>query len=198
MQKFTLTAVLFILLFSSCNETAEKKKDTVNSNIYWSSIGDSIIAKTFDTLRNTLLRETGAHGFAGGIHFCSLHALPLTAAYANTEALVKRTSAKLRNPANAPDSMEAAVFALFTRQKDSGLQIKPVLINTEAGSNHYFKPIMMQAMCLNCHGEKNKHIAQATWDSIQKKYPADAAFNYKEGDIRGVWHITFNKKEKDK
>lgn len=196
MLKFALTTVTCSLLLCSCTENAEKKSGNNTDNVSWSSMGDTIIAKTFDTLRNTLIRETSAHGFAGGIGFCSVNAQPLTAAFATTGTVVKRTSVKLRNPANAPDSIEAAVFALFSQHKDSGLQVKPVLKSTDDGSNHYFKPIIMQAMCLHCHGEKGKNIAQATWDSIQKKYPADAAFNYKEGDLRGLWHITFTKKDK--
>jgi hypothetical protein len=52
-------------------------------------------------------------------------------------------------------------------------------------------------MCLNCHGTPGKHIQDATLTKIQQLYPEDRAVNFKEGDLRGLWHIIFNvQKEK--
>ncbi len=46
------------------------------------------------------------------------------------------------------------------------------------------KPIYAEKACLNCHGEKNK-IKPAIRQFLERKYPNDQAFGYKEGDIRG-------------
>ena len=50
----------------------------------------------------------------------------------------------------------------------------------------------MQPMCLNCHGEKAV-LAPGVQDALNKIYPDDKAVGYKEGDLRGAWHITFLK-----
>jgi hypothetical protein len=50
---------------------------------------------------------------------------------------------------------------------------------------------------MNCHGTPGKHIQDATLTRIQQLYPEDRAVNFKEGDLRGLWHIIFNvQKEK--
>jgi hypothetical protein len=46
------------------------------------------------------------------------------------------------------------------------------------------KPIYAEKACLNCHGEKNK-IKPAIRQFLERKYPGDEAFGYKEGDISG-------------
>jgi hypothetical protein len=101
---------------------------------------------------------------------------------------------KYRNPVNAPDSMEQRILAVFHQSKSKQEAIKPILEEDQRGNYHYFKPILLQTMCLNCHGSRDEQIQPATWQSIQQKYPADMAYNYKEGDLRGMWHITFLKK----
>ncbi len=46
------------------------------------------------------------------------------------------------------------------------------------------KPIYAEKACLNCHGEKNK-LKPAIRHFLERKYPSDQAFGYKEGNIRG-------------
>lgn len=53
----------------------------------------------------------------------------------------------------------------------------------------------MQGLCLSCHGEKYTEIKADVLEVIQQKYPGDLAFNYKEGDLRGVWHLVYKAKK---
>jgi hypothetical protein len=46
-------------------------------------------------------------------------------------------------------------------------------------------------MCLACHGDPQKDIQPAVLQTISKLYPDDKAIGYKEGDLRGAWHIIF-------
>ncbi len=46
------------------------------------------------------------------------------------------------------------------------------------------KPIYAEKACLNCHGEKDK-IKPAIRQFLERKYPSDEVFGYKERDIRG-------------
>jgi hypothetical protein len=176
----------------SCNENKEVQ---VNPEAIRMK-GDSIVSRSFDTLRNTLLRSIGEKGLAGAVEFCTTKALELTNTYSAGNISVKRTSDKIRNPGNAPDSMEQRILTSFRFLKSNKQEIKAILEKDAAGNYHYFKPIILQAMCLNCHGERDKQIQPETWQSIQLKYPADSAFNSREGDLRGTWHIILRDDDK--
>ena len=185
--------LLPILLISSCQEphqpaTIEPETDTV-----WVRKGDSIISQTFDTLRNTLLRAIAEKGYPGAVATCNSQALQLTASYANQGIAVKRTSAWLRNPHNAPDSLEGLILEAYGQTLHAGQPLKSRLQKDPAGNRHYFKPIMMQSMCLSCHGKPEIDISGETNAVLKQYYPADQAIHFSEGNWRGIWHITFYK-----
>jgi hypothetical protein len=179
-----ITALMAILV--SCKQIKSHKE-----SVDWKGKGDSLVVKTFDTLRSTLLRAINQNDFPGAVEFCNTEALQLTKSLAADGIQIKRSSDKIRNPANNPDELENEVLHNYLKQKEDKKLLAAIIKKDASGNQHYFKPIMIQAMCLNCHGEKNTHIKPATWDMIQRKYPRDAAFNYKEGDLRGIWHIVF-------
>jgi hypothetical protein len=185
---------LFVFSAISCH-TKTNKSEVVNEQ-NWMSRADSLVARTFDTLRNTLLQTISEKGFAGAVNFCNTEALNLTNAYREQGVTIKRTSDKIRNPGNAPDKMEQEIIDGYIQKIIKETDLKSVLKKDEAGNYHYFKPILIQAMCLNCHGEKLTQIKPDTWETIRQHYPADSAFNYKEGDLRGIWHVVFFKKNK--
>jgi hypothetical protein len=183
----------FPFLFLSAAFFSCKAKNSPDDTASWKLKGDSLVTRTFDTLRNTLQHAVGEKGFAGAVDFCITAAPGLTAAYNSDGIFVKRTSDKLRNPANAPDTMEKRIMAAYLQMKNDKKQLEGILEKDAAGNHHYFKPILLQALCLNCHGDNESQIKPDTRAAIQKQYPADAAFNYKEGDLRGIWHISFYK-----
>lgn len=188
MHKSYLIISLLLVSIISCTE---KKK--VEDNAALRLKGDSLITQTFDTLRNTLVRAIGEKGFPGAVSFCNTEALPLTNSYVYEGIIIKRSSDKIRNSANAPDSIEQEILSVYLQMKKDKQELKSVLKKDAAGNYHYFKPILLQTMCLNCHGDKTTQIKPDTWEVILQKYPKDAAFNYKDGDLRGIWHLTFLK-----
>lgn len=186
MKRLFLVFLVTATLFVSCR-TKQAKEISYN----WKEKGDSLVSKTFDTLRNTLLRAIGEKDFPGAVEFCNTQALTLTQSWSEEGIMIKRSSDRWRNPSNAPDSQEQRVLEMYHRLKSGSQELKAVLEKDAAGNHHYFKPILIQSMCLNCHGSKNEQINPETWKMIQLKYPSDSAFGYKEGDLRGIWHITF-------
>ncbi len=187
MLKYSILITGLITFFFSCKQSKDKEYTD------WKSKGDSLTAQTFDTLRKTLQKAISVSGLPGAVEFCNTAALDLTKTYAGKGIQIKRTSDKIRNPANIPDEMENDVIKTYLEQKEENKQLTAFIKQDAGGNHHYFKPILIQAMCLNCHGAKETQIKPDTWDMIQKKYPNDAAFNYKEGDIRGIWHLVFSK-----
>ena len=151
--------------------------------------GDRIVAETFDTLRKSLLTAVQRQGFEEAIDFCSEKASALTSLYGDT-VMVRRTSLRYRNPGNKPDSLETHVLEAWEREVSAGH--KPVTsVFRDEGRVHYFKPITMQALCVNCHGSPGKDIQPPTLTAIRKQYPGDKAIGFKEGDLRGSWHLIF-------
>jgi hypothetical protein len=200
MKRCLFSLIIFSIVISCTNEEKKVDKDGAynqtkieESTDTYKLKGDSIVKQTFDTLRSTLLAAIKEKGFDGAVAFCNTSALSLTNSYANKNVTIKRTSDKVRNPANHPDSMEQRILEKFLTMSDSTAKTATVVERDASGSIHYYKSIIMQAMCLNCHGNKEQ-IQPGTLKMIKSKYPDDAAIGYKEGNVRGLWHVVFNNK----
>ncbi len=192
-MKALLTSIIVVssLNLLSCGD--DPSKLSLQETGTWTKKSDSIIAITFDTLRSSLAKAITEGNFEGAINFCREAAYPLTATYMTPDTKLKRVSDRYRNPANKPDEKEQSILAAFQDLKDSGKPVDPVLELDKEGNRHYFKPIFVQSLCLNCHGSRNEQIRPDVWNAIRQRYPSDLAFDYKEGDLRGLWHLSYNK-----
>ena len=156
--------------------------------------GDQIVSQTFDSLRNALIRQIGSAGVEGAISFCNENATSLTNTYADS-VTIRRTALRYRNPDNRPDSLELTVLKNLSDDVESHMPpASRIIRNEKRGEIHYFKPIMTQAMCLSCHGNTSSQIRPNVQLKIAQRYPDDRAVDFKEGDLRGAWHIIFSTK----
>ncbi|MFW1676715.1 Tll0287-like domain-containing protein [Pontibacter sp. JAM-7] len=132
-------------------------------------------------------------GLAAGLHVCNLKAQPLTHAVTEgSEWRVGRTSLKLRNPDNAPDSWELKVLQDFQIQAAAGadlmtLAYAEVLVEDD-GRRVYrmMKAIPIGEKCLACHGSEVKQEVQNTLETL---YPQDQARGFAVGDLRGAFSV---------
>jgi Protein of unknown function (DUF3365) len=199
--KSTLVAFVAFLVFSAMSCTQKKVgdettavKEPIPDSVYIKK-GNEIVALTFDTLRNSLLHAISSKGAEGAITFCNENAYNITATYADS-VLIRRSASRYRNPENKPDSLESFILDEMNQQVlSAGKPGTRIVRNTSGGEIHFFKPILLQPMCLNCHGAPGKEIAAATVSKIQELYPDDSAVDFKEGDLRGVWHIVFKSQQ---
>lgn len=174
---------------TSCSDIDKKENKIVEERSYEiEKKGDSIIKKTFDTLRSALTGNIAKNGIAKTVEYCNVNAYPLTAVYAGNGISVRRSSKKVRNPENNPDSLELTVLNQFESTIAAGDSLKNVVLHSN-GSYHYFKPILLQSMCMNCHGEPGKNIPRDVMKVIREKYPSDKAVGYTDGQLRGLWHV---------
>ena len=187
--------LLFIFFASACNDNGAKSKNEQKTTQQATIIakGDSIVKITFDTLKNTLVKTIGENGLSYAVRFCNAQALPITATFAAEGITINRVTDKTRNVKNELsdfDKVEWEKYKLLLSKKDS---IKPVVVfrNKE---QHYYKPILMQSMCLNCHGNPGREIPNDLVPVIDSLYPTDLAKGYQTGDLRGMWHIVFTEK----
>lgn len=97
---------------------------------------------------------------------------------------VKQIAEKYRNMAHAPDNSEPQiVLAQFAKQPDQMGIWERISIDGESGSR-YYRRINVEASCLACHGEKGKRP-----QFVQDNYPKDLAYDFKVGDLRGMYAV---------
>ena len=192
---FTFLATLAM----SCNTRKEREEQSVTTTPIADSVymqrGNQIVSLTFDTLRSSLLSAISSHGIDGAISFCNENAYPITGIYADS-VVIRRTSLRVRNSNNKPDSLELLTLNdMEELMRSAKIPTARVVRQLSKGEIHYFKPIILQAMCMNCHGTPGVQIQNLTQTKIKQLYPDDEAVNFKEGDLRGVWHIVFKDKK---
>ncbi len=97
---------------------------------------------------------------------------------------VRQVAAKFRNPDHAPvGAQEREVIDLFHRQPAITGLWQPATAEQGAGVN-YYRRINVEPSCLACHGTKASRPAFVT-----ENYPADRAFDFKAGDLRGMYAV---------
>lgn len=97
---------------------------------------------------------------------------------------IRHAATKNRNPANAASGAEEELIERFA--SDRGLS--EVWEDFEAEGKRYkryTRPIFVEPACLACHGPKDERPG-----FIKTKYPADLAYGFKEGDLRGIISVT--------
>ncbi len=140
-------------------------------------------------LMQALLARLETGGPDSALAFCADSARALTARYQLAGVDVHRTSLRVRNPSNAPDSAEVRVLEYLGGLKTAGTLPTEFaeVRRREDGTRElrYFRPITVAAGCLNCHGAVDG-IKASVRQVLAERYPEDQAVGYAEGDVRGV------------
>lgn len=183
--------VLFVLsmIVLSCNNTlTEKELEAYRAK------GLLISKSTGKELSTTLTNKMKSGGLVEAVEFCNVAALPITQKMSDTHGVsIKRTSLKIRNPLNKPSENEILILKEFQSKLDSGVLVEPVVKLNENDIPNYYAPIFVEMKCLVCHGTLNQELSQAADSIIKINYPNDLATSFKEGDLRGIWSISFSK-----
>jgi len=146
------------------------------------------------SLKKTLKAAMREGGPANAMEVCNIDAPRITAAHSGKPAWkVARTSLKLRNPANAPDTWERAVLNSFEQRKMQGESVKKmehfeVVKQNGKSTFRYMKAIPTAGLCLTCHG--GVEIKAPVLAKLQHLYPQDQARGFKAGDIRGAFSLS--------
>lgn len=126
-----------------------------------------------------------AQGAPEAIEACHAMAPALTDAVAREGAKIGRATRKPRNPGNAASGWQADALAHFEklhadRAPLAGQSFARVL---DDGRVAYAEPLVIQEVCLTCHGTS---VAPEVTAAIAPKYPDDQATGYALGDLRGI------------
>ena len=155
--------------------------------------GMDMALATKKELGKNLMKALKEKGPVHAVEFCNIQAMPITQEKQNEyQAQIKRASDKPRNPNNKASETEMAYINTFKNQLENDEKIKPIV---EKNKNHFdfYYPITTNDMCLKCHGEVGKEIQDETYKTIKLKYPEDLAVGYDVNQVRGIWHIEFQK-----
>jgi hypothetical protein len=200
MQKTHLLAALLFFGWACSNasqettDTASESQTTVRAAIDFQVAGDSISNASQKAFVGALMKAINERGTASAVSFCNVHALPIADSLSqHYNCTIQRISDRYRNPADKPNAEDSTVIAHYQAQKTTGA-ILTARLSEQENKVIYYKPIMLgMPACLKCHGNPNTDIDISTLSAIRNKYPTDLATGYKQGDLRGVWKITFRK-----
>ena len=201
MKKINLIALSLLLLAACQNDTKkepEKEKKSTEKSIdkeKYTKEGKKIAQATFKAFVGHIKQKSHEGGLPAVVAFCNENAMKLTDSMAHVYGVkIKRTSHKLRNPKNAPDTAEKEVLEEYLDRIKKGEKPSPVIEQDSIGNIHFYAPIFIKHDCLKCHGEPGKEIPEPIYQLIKEKYPQDQATGFKLGDLRGIWDITFPQK----
>jgi len=140
-------------------------------------------------LRATLLGAMESGGPIEAMNVCR-DAAPGIAARLSRQsgARVGRTSARYRNPLNAPEPWQRVVLTeLFEPAvQDTANRIEYF---AEGGADvRYMQVIRLGPLCATCHGAE---LSEPVQTFLDKNYPHDLARGYKPGDMRGAFSVVW-------
>ncbi|MBI3885217.1 MAG: DUF3365 domain-containing protein [Opitutae bacterium] len=110
---------------------------------------------------------------------------------------LKRTSLRVRNPANVPDDGDQLALNLLSDRMNEGLALPDLLVQRVDRSAHptewrIYKPIGVANRCLTCHGDKEQ-IPPDVQAVLELRYPEDRATGYTSNQWRGLIRISLEK-----
>lgn len=103
-----------------------------------------------------------------------------------------RTSARLRDPGNAPPRWAAGIVARHTASRIRDADGFVADLGERVG---LLRPMVEQSMCAACHGPADG-IAPSVKTAIATRYPADRATGFKDGDLRGWFWVELPKDQR--
>jgi nitrate reductase cytochrome c-type subunit len=210
MNRFHLKLVLILFaalfLISSCkNQITDKETNsseslkalTSNSNKLskqdYLKKGKSIALSGKETLGKELTAAISNRGTENALEFCNLQAIPLTDSIAKElNAKIKRVSDKNRNPDNVASTQELEYLMQAKKQLENEGKAVPMIFEDKNRMIGYY-PIVTNALCMQCHGNFETDISDATKKAIKNNYPNDKAVGYSINELRGIWVIEMEK-----
>ena len=188
MFKKSLILGITVILVSCSSGFSEKEKQEYTLK------GKEIAQATFKELSTNLMTQMKAGGPAQAIPFCNQQASPIAEELSKKyDVVIKRTSNKLRSCENDPSEREIEIIDTYQQLLLENKELKPIVEIDTDQKKHFYAPIKIKANCLVCHGKVNETMTVKTDSIIKSIYQFDIATGYNEGDLRGLWSITFNK-----
>ncbi len=192
MKNYILIAILLTSIVG-CSSDAALTDEEVEK---YTNQGKEIAQASFKKLSGQLKTAIKAGGVQNAIGFCNVAALPVTDSLSTEyNAIIKRTSLKLRNLQNSPDSLEAKMldmYQIMSRMRNP-IMVPKILVKSESEIQFYAPIMIANETCLKCHGIIGETMNADDYNIIKLYYSNDKAIDYKLGQFRGMWSITLKR-----
>jgi hypothetical protein len=184
--RFTVLILLGVLGCGKPDLSGEEKRVYIER-------GRIIAVTAFSRLVGQLTQAIEDSGVAYAVRYCSVHAHPLLDSLSTSQqAVIKRATLRVRNPADSADAQEASVIRDYDQAIGGGRELPPVAVRGDERTVRVFLPIRISMpLCLHCHGQVGTDIAESDYRIIRRLYPDDNATGHAMGNLRGIWSITF-------
>lgn len=189
MFKYLISIVVLILVLAGCS--SEKQPEiSENEKLEMRNTADEFTSG----LRDILMSEIQSKGLVSAVSVCSDTAQIMTNDFGIRKGIyIKRVSFRFRNENNAPDNFESEGLKYFEKlfgekKIDSLTEYTGLVKEDDITYIRYMKPIIIQAPCLNCHGNYEQIIPEVR-SILNQRYKNDKAINYNIGDLRGAVSI---------
>ena len=147
---------------------------------------DMVIATVQAALLSELRRRLDVVGPAEALNSCHLAAIPVEQRAGRYDGVaVGRTSARLRNPANAPREWVSPIVQRYAEHPKAKVDGFVVDLGDRVG---VLRPIREQPICQSCHGPE-RTLGPGVRALLARRYPLDQAVGFHEGDIRGWFWV---------
>ena len=182
-----LSVALSILIALSCRISAQEDAPLATR-------AQTAIADTFAAMSASLMKALAEGGVEKAVPFCHENVKGLVADLETKHgARIQRVTHKPRNPANRASQAELILIESLQQKLANGEALTPTQVDTVDGTSIYYAPIVIPAeACLKCHGQPGGDIAPTDLQLIRSLYPDDEAVDFKLGDLRGLWKVTFD------
>ena len=154
--------------------------------------GREISKITGKALKSELQAAIKSGGPQNAVQFCSTRAMEITDSVSVAQQVkVQRLAKKNRNPLNQMDENQSNLYKGYVLTFMNKERPYATVGWNEEGNPIYYYPITVESACLNCHGTPGQEVNPKVAEKIAALYPNDQAMNFKQGDPRGMWAITF-------
>jgi hypothetical protein len=147
--------------------------------------GDLIIISLQSALLAELHHKVAAAGPAMALASCHIAGTALSLRLSRRGIDTGRTSARLRDPSNAPRPWATAIVARYADRPRAKVDGFVVDLGSRVG---VLRPVREQAVCLSCHGPV-EGLRPDVRAQLAERYPADRATGFREGDIHGWFWV---------
>ena len=143
------------------------------------------LLKPFKTKLQGALKTGLAEDPASAISVCKIRAPKIALEQSVNGVRMGRSSHRLRNPDNQAPAWVQPLMADYLADPASRLPKAVILSDQQHG---YIEPIVLQEVCVMCHGHQ---LAPGIAAQIKTQYPMDKAVGFKPGDLRGVFWVEY-------
>jgi len=160
-------------------------------------IGESAATWISRRLINEAASSVVVHSPVDGLGVCHLLNLPKSGPplpELPRVTAIKRTSLRLRNPANAPDALEGQALDRIRTSIEAGTPPPSLLLQRVDYANgtrewRVYQPVTVGPQCAACHGPPEA-LPGDLRAVLRERYPTDAAVGYLRGEWRGLIRVT--------